>query len=600
MYGDYDTRHLLDYGQNQSQANELPPQKPQFQRTNSVGRPSAKSIYRQRKEYAQSLNSMQDLSQYRVEHLITCDLDFKDTRTLDSCISKLKMLDAKGRVWGQDMMMQMSDSFLKLSDIETRDELETFSIDAVYDSRAILNSCIYNSVLALTIRDSRKSLVYLFQCEEVSADLIDMAIKKITKGTKQDRGDQGTFRSNLDNMLTQPVPSHHMKSGMPPPQDRWSSSGYTTPAMSEYSSWAGPNSRAPSEHGSDKTNVSTSSFNLRRDMEILNHALDDIELFVNKIQQIVGSNKQKEEKKKKKKPKKGSSHLPPEAEFVDFLQKSKYVLNLLGKLDAYLNNPSATDLCRGLFQTLNYVLKHCPVVNLEQNVITPFLKTTAINFLQRSLNADEQQFWISLGPAWNTPRSDWQNGDSFPGYIPSFSDGWQPPLNQSGRSPTPSRFSTDERRMESPQYPPLEMSQNMPKQAVAMYDFTGRNSREINVSKGDVLEVLEATKQWWKVRSLRGEIGYVPCNIMEPVNHGAQYSPHHESRRFGDSHAAGVTIHSRSNEVRAWLQSKGYRPLTVKSFGVLSGSELLSLSKQELNQACPEEGDYVYRDLHRG
>lgn len=30
------------------------------------------------------------------------------------------------------------------------------------------------------------------------------------------------------------------------------------------------------------------------------------------------------------------------------------------------------------------------------------------------------------------------------------------------------------------------------------------------------LQLLDMTRQWWKVRDARGEVGYVPNNILEP------------------------------------------------------------------------------------
>eukprot|EP00061_Rhincodon_typus_P015312 g42921.t1 len=95
------------------------------------------------------------------EHLITCDLNSKEMATVDHCINKLKLLDAKGKIWGQDMILQLNDTIFKLVDIETK---------SIRDSQAILNSCIYNSVLAVTIKDRSKknTSVFLFQCEEIS------------------------------------------------------------------------------------------------------------------------------------------------------------------------------------------------------------------------------------------------------------------------------------------------------------------------------------------------------------------------------------------------------------------------------------------------
>lgn len=54
------------------------------------------------------------------QHLFTCGLDQKEVRSVDDCIARLKLLDAKGRVWGQDMILQVKDGSLQLTDIETK------------------------------------------------------------------------------------------------------------------------------------------------------------------------------------------------------------------------------------------------------------------------------------------------------------------------------------------------------------------------------------------------------------------------------------------------------------------------------------------------
>lgn len=53
------------------------------------------------------------------QHLFTSDVDGQDVR-LDDCIEQLKLLEAMGRVWGQEMMLQMRDGYFQLIDIESK------------------------------------------------------------------------------------------------------------------------------------------------------------------------------------------------------------------------------------------------------------------------------------------------------------------------------------------------------------------------------------------------------------------------------------------------------------------------------------------------
>ncbi|XP_041050764.1 epidermal growth factor receptor kinase substrate 8-like [Carcharodon carcharias] len=147
-------------------------------------------------------------------------------------------------------------------------------------------------------------------------------------------------------------------------------------------------------------------------------------------------------------------------------------------------------------------------------------------------------------------------------------------------------------------------SQEDPQLAKAMYDFMKRNTRELSVTKGDVLQVLEASKQWWTVKDMHGDVGYVPSNIMLMMNEeeslplhvgnhrGSQYSPYDDS--------PDLTRYSTPNEVTTWLQRKGFSRDTVASLGVLTGSQLLSLTKEELKMISKMEGHIVHNMVHGG
>ncbi|GCC37846.1 hypothetical protein chiPu_0016354 [Chiloscyllium punctatum] len=610
MYRDYGNQRIPDYDENNSQTNGFHPEKPPFQRSQSISkRPSAKTIYQQRKVYAQALNSRENNIQYRVEHLITCDLNSKDMVTVDHCIKKLKLLDAKGKIWGQDMILQLNPTAFKMADIETKDDLEHFPIEDIQDCQAILNSCIYNSVLAITVKHRTKTnaSVYLFQCEEVSADLIQTDIDNMVRGKKEEQGNHDMLRHNLESMLSHQSRPPYGKPAMPLPHERWMPPDYDKPPNPEASdsgSWMEQHSRAPSEidskSGFDDPEKAVPPFlTVQKNMEILNHVLDDIELFNNKLIQAVSSNSQKE-KKKKKKSKKQKEALPPEEDYVDCLQKIKYIFNMISNLDAHLQNPSANDLVHILFKILEFILNNLPKPDLAQKVVLPFLIPSAIYLLSSTTSVEEQVIWRSLGDAWSTPRSDWPGGESFPSYVPKFSSGWEMPALEPLRSPTPNQ----REQMEDPHGGPFERPQKDQQFAKAMYDFMKRKTRELTVMKGDVLEVLEASKQWWKVKNLNGSIGYVPSNIMQLVNEEDSLPSHVNNNRafqyrsYTDS--PDLSVHSTPSEVTSWLQKKGFSRITVRSLGALTGSQLMSLTKEELKMINNMEGPIVYNEIHGG
>uniref|UniRef100_A0A7M4FT05 PTB domain-containing protein n=1 Tax=Crocodylus porosus TaxID=8502 RepID=A0A7M4FT05_CROPO len=151
----------------------------------------------QRKNYALSVLKQQwDLRHY-VEHLLTLHVDSKDIRNVDDCIMRLKMMEAQGRVWGQDMILEVKDHELLLSDIESKDELESFPLECVLRCTAVLDSCTYDSILAITVKDrSHEEIsILLFQCTQSgvsctgTATLCRLWGRATAKGTPGGLGD---------------------------------------------------------------------------------------------------------------------------------------------------------------------------------------------------------------------------------------------------------------------------------------------------------------------------------------------------------------------------------------------------------------------------
>ncbi|XP_071987979.1 epidermal growth factor receptor kinase substrate 8-like, partial [Engystomops pustulosus] len=149
-------------------------------KSEKTGRTSAKSLYEQRKSYARdSVSVVSETSQYHVEHLTTFIMDRKDAvLTVDDGIRKLKLLDAKGKVWTQDMHLQVDDKAVSLYDIETKTELEHFPVSSIQLCKAVMNTCRYDSILALVCKEPTQSKadLHLFQCDEVKASTIHQDI----------------------------------------------------------------------------------------------------------------------------------------------------------------------------------------------------------------------------------------------------------------------------------------------------------------------------------------------------------------------------------------------------------------------------------------
>lgn len=467
-----------------------------------------------------------------------------------------------------------------------------------------------------------------------------------------------------------------------------------------------------------------------RDVQILNHILDDIEFFIMKLQKAAEafSELSKRRKSKKKKgPGEGVLTLrakpPPQEEFVDCFQKFKHGFNLLAKLKSHIQNPSAAELVHFLFTPLSMMVEATGGPELAKSVLSPLLIKDAIDFLQFVLNFEEKQLWLSLGDLWSKSRMEWPKEQFIPPYIPRFRNGWEPPLLNFGVVSKESEriqmvellSDTPEPKQEprgypsefsrSPDLPPSDRSQEVAppkKYAICKYDFVARNLNELSVLKDDLMEVLDDRKQWWKVRNSSGSSGFVPNNILgemkpeeqcpgrsEPVYSqtiqkqksefiARQLEPNviapsppptpvpappgislpisrscplgnlisRQSSTSSDSggsglrdlqgakpcdrrksqmeevqdelvhrltigrnaaqkkftvprqNAPGVNISygSSIDDVKTWLLAKGFNSVTVDSLGVLTGAQLFSLTKDELKTVCPE-GPRVYNQV---
>uniref|UniRef100_A0A3P8UVK4 PID domain-containing protein n=1 Tax=Cynoglossus semilaevis TaxID=244447 RepID=A0A3P8UVK4_CYNSE len=135
----------------------------------------------QRKHFTKnSINSLTDTSQYHVEHLTTFVLDRKDGMiTVEDGIRRLRLLNAKGKVWTQEILLQVEEKSVSLMDQETNNELERFPIGTVQHCQAVMKACSYDSILALVCKESGQSKpdLHLFQCDDIKANLIHADIE---------------------------------------------------------------------------------------------------------------------------------------------------------------------------------------------------------------------------------------------------------------------------------------------------------------------------------------------------------------------------------------------------------------------------------------
>ncbi|XP_012899858.1 epidermal growth factor receptor kinase substrate 8-like protein 3 isoform X4 [Mustela putorius furo] len=583
-----------------------------------MSRPSSRAIYLQRKDYVQAISSEPTCLQHRVEHLMTCKLGTHKVQDPRDALRKLQEMDAQGRVWSQDLLLQVRDGWLQLLDIETKEELDSYRLDSIQAMDTALNTCSYNSILSITVQESGlpATSTLLFQCQEVGAEQLRTGLQRALEEEQQQRPPSGAHRPSQDRWRGPPLERSFPKEqapplekGSPPEQPYWMTAGCSAP----------PSPR-PLARNSSVRELGTftlppplrppSPENLERDEEILNHVLRDIELFTGKLKETQGMNNHKKKRLGKKKGK--NQWVMTQAQYTDCFQKIKYSFNLLGKLATWMQEGNAPEFVHILFQLLDSILAHCPEPGLATQVISPLLTPKAIDLLQSCLSPAETDFWKRLGVAWTTSRADW-TGVEPPPYQPTFSDGWQLPEPSSqapsgyqnstslrGESPelgSTSHFAQEETHHDlqpgDPNHAPSGPRPVRPALKMqVLYEFEARNPQELTVAQEEVLEVLDQSKRWWLVKNEKGQTGYIPSNILEPLQSGAS-----RSQSQSPSRAPMLRLSSTPEEVRAWLQAENFSTITVKSLRFLTGSQLLHLRPGELQMLCPQEAPRVLARL---
>ncbi|XP_029453232.1 epidermal growth factor receptor kinase substrate 8 isoform X3 [Rhinatrema bivittatum] len=508
----------------------------------------------QRKNYARdSLGLMSAISRYRVEHLTTFVLDRKEAMiTVEDGIRKLKLLDAKGKVWTQDMILQVDEKAVTLADVESQNELETFLLITVQHCQAVMGACSYNSILALVCKEPSQSKpdLHLFQCDEVKANLIQQDIESAISDSK---GGKQKKRPETLRMISRPdtaiPPPPRAPAPMPPATVTQVDVRSRVAAWSAWASEQGDYEK-PRHSQEQEESPEMAAARIDRDVQILNHILDDIEFFITKLQKAAEafselSKRKKTKKSKKRSPGEGVLTLrakpPAHEEFIDCFQKFKHGFNLLAKLRRHIQNPSATELVHFLFTPLNMMVQATGGPELAKTVLSPLLLKDTVDFLMCAVTSEERQQWLALGDTWTKPRAEWPKDQFIPPYVPRFRNGWEPPLLSFVGAPVEQELThlaesvasaaEQQRKQELmqlsaelpsvPDYAPADgkydaHNKAQPKKfAKSKYDFVARNSSELSVLKDDIFEVLDDRKQWWKVQNSSGASGFVPNNIVD-------------------------------------------------------------------------------------
>ncbi|XP_004715699.1 epidermal growth factor receptor kinase substrate 8-like protein 1 isoform X2 [Echinops telfairi] len=520
-------------------------------------KPSAKSIYEQRKRYSTVV--MADVSQYPVNHLVTFCLGEEDgVHTVEDASRKLAVMDSQGRVWAQEMLLRVSPDHVTLLDPLSKEELETYALGAILRCDAVTPPGRSRSQLLLVCQEPERSQpdVHFFQSLGLGAELIREDIQGALHNYRSGRGERraAALRATQEELQRRPS----LVAETPPLQRRPSvraviSSGEpgagrgqppteSIPEVEEARatlSSADPVSPDLGPRGPDMA-----SLQAERDVDILNHVFDDVESFVSRLQKSAEATRVLEHRERGRRTRRraaGEGLLtlrakpPLEAEYTDVLQKIKYAFSLLARLRSNIADPSSPELLHFLFGPLQMIVDTSGGPEFASGVRRPHLTSEAVALLRDTVNPRESSLWTSLGDSWTRPGVELPPPDQGTPYTPEFYSGWEPPATDpQGRAwedPVEKQLQHERmrRQQSAPQVavnghqdsaleaqPEQELALAAGKWVLCNYDFQARNSSELSVNHLDVLEVLDNKRKWWKVRDPQGQEGYVPFNILSP------------------------------------------------------------------------------------
>ncbi|GAA35243.2 epidermal growth factor receptor kinase substrate 8-like protein 1 [Clonorchis sinensis] len=280
---------------------------------------------------------------------------------------------------------------------------------------------------------------------------------------------------------------------------------------------------------------------------MLNRCIDDIEHFERRLEKAL---------KKRGSPaedihNQSMATAPASHELIDVVRKVKYAFNTNEAIRPYTPERTSKKLFIRLFNTVQWLDEVCrsgfiPEYdrNMVANVAEPYLNAETISAITERLGAKRQEFWRSLGPNWTTPSEQISNQKER--YIPNFdapvqdsSPQHQPHHGQPVRTDyqieqiliystlgqvtrTPSSGSVviatnkkqGERKVARNRQTRLTNNRSVDLEFWLYYAtvrHVGSKPKEISVSPGTILEVLDSTDlDWWTVRDQNGAEGEIP------------------------------------------------------------------------------------------
>ncbi|XP_024093985.3 epidermal growth factor receptor kinase substrate 8-like protein 1 isoform X1 [Pongo abelii] len=417
-------------------------------------KPSAKSIYEQRKRYSTVV--MADVSQYPVNHLVTFCLGEDDgVHTVEDASRKLAVMDSQGRVWAQEMLLRVSPDHVTLLDPASKEELESYPLGAIVRCDAVMPPGRSRSLLLLVCQEPERAQpdVHFFQGLRLGAELIREDIQGALHNYRSGRGERraAALRATQEELQRDRSPAAET-----PPLQRRPSVRAVISTVERGAGRGRPQAKPvpEAEEAQRPEPVGTSSnadwaspdlgprgpdlavLQAEREVDILNHVFDDVESFVSRLQKSAEAARVLEHRERGRRTRRraaGEGLLtlrakpPSEAEYTDVLQKIKYAFSLLARLRGNIADPSSPELLHFLLGPLQMIVNTSGGPEFASSVRRPHLTSDAVALLRDNVTPCENELWTSLGDSWTRPGLELPP-DEGPPYRPEFFSGWEPPV----------------------------------------------------------------------------------------------------------------------------------------------------------------------------
>ncbi|KAH8419067.1 hypothetical protein KR222_003417 [Zaprionus bogoriensis] len=445
---------------------------------------------------------------YALDHLATFKL--KNEAEAKNPKEKMKLLielDKTGGIWPHKMYMCFSGQWLVMLD-EVMKEIENFPGSLITEPTAFISEDpmeTFNNILVFTVPGISlgNTEMHIFQVSDVSSVHLVEDLRQLSSGSVV----------TVDRNKTPICPPKPDRPGNHQGKDQYGIAA----AVAEI---------AAEKNAQDREQTD-------RDVLVLNHCFEDVERFIARLHYAAEALIELESRKNEHNPHGEGllvlrSRPPIESEFIDILAKIKLALNFAVKLQNHFTK--GVNPIHSVFVSLQTIVNVCNDVHkgarLPESIVNPLLRRETIAFLSGTLDSNEKELWISLGPNWNVPKDQFK--DHTDKYHPIFYDEWSPDWDVDEAVPY---LAPALKKPQTPTGAPLSQlspttnrtwlsrlqSRNV-QIAEVTYNKTATNDKELNVTKGEYLEIIDDSRNWWKARNSVGNIGYVPNTVLVPIN----------------------------------------------------------------------------------